>query len=208
MLSNEVRVEPSETTEPETSRHLISPTQRSRKSFYRCADKMLNTRPHLTTLRPSPTTVSFTVSTSLPPQSFAASITHWFLLALRILIGILVILVHLAKYLDPAPSVLAFLSDRLNTISWLQIGVASSITLYLVFLRFHTGMSPRSNHLSFLLRSTIDERLQKNLSLSSAPSVSRQAASRLIIFFRLQRASFLPRKSAIYSFTKLFGALR
>lgn len=113
---------------------------------------MLSTRPHLTTLRPSPTTVSFTVSTSLAPQSLASSISHWLLLGLRIFIGILVTLVHLAKYLDPAPTILAFLSDRLDRIPWLHIGIASSITIYLVFLRFHTGMSSRSSYPSFLLR--------------------------------------------------------
>lgn len=155
-LGNGVGVELSEMPEPETSRHRITPTRRLRILVYQYADKMLNTRPHLTTLRPSPTTVSFTVSTSLPPQSFASSITHWFLLALRILIGIMVVLVHLAKYLDPAPPILAFLSDRLDTTPWLQIGLASSITLYLVFHRFHTGMSSRSRYLRSLSGQNID----------------------------------------------------
>lgn len=169
---------------------------------------MPSTRPHLTTLRPSPTTVSFTVSTSLAPQSFASSVSHWLLLGLRILIGILVVLIHLAKYLEPAPTILAFLSDRLDATPWLHIGIASSITIYLVFLRFHTGMSFRTSYLSSLKRLKINFRLQKNLSWSSAPSVFRQAASRLIISFRPQRASFLLRRFAIFLFTKLFGGLR
>ena len=101
---------------------------------------MLSTHPHLSILRPSPTTVSYIVSTSLPPQSLASHFTHWLFLLSRVLLGTLTLLLLSAKYLDPTPQDLPFLPNSLRTTQWTYIVPLSIGVLLLVFRRFHTGM--------------------------------------------------------------------
>ena len=107
---------------------------------------MLTTRPHFTTLRPSPTTVSYTVSTSLSSESFTTHATHWLILALRIFIGILAIFLLLARY-ESTQLLSSSLSEKIIAVSWTYIAPSSLVALYLVFRRFYTGM-PFNLHVS------------------------------------------------------------
>ena len=169
---------------------------------------MLTIRPRLTVLRPSSTTVSYTVSTSLSSASFTSHATHWFLLALRIFVGALTIFLLVARYLESAQLLSSSLSDSLVAVPWTYIGPSSLGALYLVFRRFSTGISP-----SFPIDNPFacvksDLSLQKSPFWLSALSVSKRAASRLIIFSHPPHASSRRRRSATCSFTKLFEDLR
>ena len=109
---------------------------------------MLTTRPHLTTFRPSPTTVSYTVSTtSLPSESFTfAHATHWFLLSLRVLVGVSAVWVLLARYYHPVEEEAArfglvergLLLD--GGVPWIYLAPSALGVLVLVLRRFGTGM--------------------------------------------------------------------
>ncbi|KAM0796698.1 GPI-GlcNAc transferase complex, PIG-H component-domain-containing protein [Usnea florida] len=82
---------------------------------------MLTTRPHLTTFRPSPSTVSYTVSTASPRQTFPSHLLHHCILLLRILLGFATVTILGAKFFNNAPlPLLAPLSAYLETFSWLQ----------------------------------------------------------------------------------------
>ena len=103
---------------------------------------MLTTRPYLTTFRPSPTTVQFTVSTTLRPQTLASHASHVLLLAIRIVLGFLTVFVLVAKYLGSAPAFPTFLSDSLGAVTWVYIVPISIAILFLVLRRFQTGIHP------------------------------------------------------------------
>lgn len=107
---------------------------------------MLTTRPHLTTLRPSPTTVSYTVSTSLSSESFTNHATHWLIIALRMFIGMLAIFLLLARY-EFTQLLSSSLSEKIIAVPWTYIAPSSLVALYLVFRRFYTGM-PFNLHVS------------------------------------------------------------
>ena len=100
---------------------------------------MPSIRPHLTVLRPSSTTVSFTVSTS-SPQSFASHVTIWLVSGLRVLLAALTLLVLAAKYLHPHSSSLASILNGLDLLPWPYVCTGAAVALFLVFRRFHTGM--------------------------------------------------------------------
>ena len=100
---------------------------------------MLTTRPHLTTLRPSPTTVSFTVSTASRRQTLASQFVHHFLLGLRILFGLTTLAVLLAKSFGNFQYLPLFLSHHIEKAPWSHIGPLSFASFYFVFRRFHTG---------------------------------------------------------------------
>ncbi|KAF6239258.1 hypothetical protein HO173_002519 [Letharia columbiana] len=99
---------------------------------------MLTTPPHLTTLRPSPSTVSYTVSTASPRQTFPSQFLHYFLLLQRILLGLATLLVLYAKTSNPPSPPLAPLSEHLARFPWVQVGPLAFTSLFLVFRRFHT----------------------------------------------------------------------
>ena len=101
---------------------------------------MPSIHPHLTILRPSSTTVSFTVSTSSPPQTFASHVTTWLLLGFRVLLAALTLFVLAAKYLHLHSTFFTCLSDGLDLVSWLYVCTGAAVALFLVFRRFHTGM--------------------------------------------------------------------
>ena len=101
---------------------------------------MPSIRPHLTVLRPSSTTVSFTVSTSSPPQSFASHVTIWLVSGLRVLLAALTLLILAAKYLHLHSSSLACILHGLGLLPWPYICTGAAVALFLVFRRFHTGM--------------------------------------------------------------------
>lgn len=114
---------------------------------------MLTTPPHLTTLRPSPSTVSYTVSTASPRQTFPSQFLHYFLLLHRILLGLSTLLVLYAKTttLDIDTSLIPLLvplSDYLGGYPWVQVGPLAFTSLFVVFRRFHTGMKLGSTSLA------------------------------------------------------------
>ncbi len=100
---------------------------------------MLTTRPHLTTLRPSPTTVSFTVSTASRRETLASQFLHHFLLGLRIVFGLTTLVVLLAKSFEHFQYLPHFLSHQIEEAPWSHIGPLSFASFYFVFRRFHTG---------------------------------------------------------------------
>ena len=100
---------------------------------------MLSTRPYLSTLRPSSTTVSYTVSTSLPPRSLASHATQWLFIALRLIIGFICVFALAVKYLEPISHPFQFVTPILIDVPWTYIAPAVSGVLILVFRRFYTG---------------------------------------------------------------------
>lgn len=101
---------------------------------------MLSTRPHLTTLRPSPSTTSYTVSTASPRHTLASHLLHQLLLLLRILLGLSTSLLLYTKLLPPSPpALLAPLSAYLSSYPWTRIAPLAFTILFLVFRRYHTG---------------------------------------------------------------------
>ena len=106
---------------------------------------MLTTRPHLNTFRPSPSTVSYTVSTASPRQTFASHFLHYFLLLARILIGLATLLVLFTKAFEPSSPQFTSLSTYLTKYPWVQVGPLAFTALFLVFRRFHTGISSSSS---------------------------------------------------------------
>ena len=101
---------------------------------------MPSIRPHLTVLRPSQTTVSFTVSTFSPQQSFAAHLTQWLLLSLRALLALVFSLILATKYFHLHHHLLGPLSAKLDLVPWLYLSASAVLALFLVFRRFHTGI--------------------------------------------------------------------
>ena len=131
---------------------------------------MLTTRPHLTTLRPSPSTVSYTVSTASPRQTIPAQCLHYFLLLCRILTGLATLLVLCTKATTATPPPpLAPLSEHLARFPWVQVGPLAFTSLFLVFRRFHTGKiyiyhlshPPTHTHSLFLAKKKKKERKKK-----------------------------------------------
>ena len=100
---------------------------------------MLTTRPHLTTLCPSPTTISFTVSTASRRETLASQFLHHFLLGLRIVFGLTTLAVLLAKSFENFQYLPYFLSHHIEKAPWSHIGPLSFASFYFVFRRFHTG---------------------------------------------------------------------
>lgn len=101
---------------------------------------MLTTRPHLTTLRPSPTTVSHTASTASPRQTFPSQFLHYVLLLLRLLLALATLLVLCAKLSNTTLAQLPPLSEILSRYPWVQVGPLAFASLFLVFRRFHAGI--------------------------------------------------------------------
>ena len=102
---------------------------------------MLTTRPHLTSLRPSPTTASFTVSTASRNKTLPSQVLRHLLFTLRILLGLATTIVLLAKSWGGFHYLPTFLSDYIETAPWSHIGPLSFASLFFVFRRFHTGIS-------------------------------------------------------------------
>ena len=103
---------------------------------------MLIARAHLTTLRPSPTTVSYTVSTASRRETLPSRAIHAFLLLLRILIGLATLAVLYSKLLKSFRYIPIVVSDAIDEWPWSHVGPLSFASFFLVFRRFHTGTSP------------------------------------------------------------------
>lgn len=104
---------------------------------------MLTTRPRLTILRPSPTTISYTVSTASPCDTLPSRVAHAFLLLLRILLGVATSAIVLSKTFRSFSSYLpSVVSEAIEQWPWSHIGPLSFASFFLVFRRFHTGTKP------------------------------------------------------------------
>ena len=189
---------------------------------------MLTTRPYLNTFRPSPSTVSYTVSTASPRQTFPSQLLHHCILLLRILLGFATITILGAKFFNNPPlPLLAPLSVYLETFSWLQIAPLAFTSLFFVFRRFHTGelfefqYAPPSLFLVTLLLNSdsairftsqltvsFDLIEQKNPSSPSAPSASKLPPSPPPTSSPATRASSPPRRSATSSSMRRFVGLK
>ena len=112
---------------------------------------MLNTRPHLTILRPSPTTVSFTVSTASRRETLASQFLHHFLLGLRVVFGLTTLAVLLAKSFENFQYLPYSLSRQIEEAPWSHIGPLSFASFYFVFRRFHTGRAFPNRHVVLCL---------------------------------------------------------
>ncbi|KAL2054929.1 hypothetical protein ABVK25_004751 [Lepraria finkii] len=102
---------------------------------------MLTTRPHLTTLRPSPTTISYTVSTASRRETLRSKLFHHILLSLRIILGLATLAVLLAKSLDEFHYMLNSWLEYIDKAPWSHVGPLSFASFFLVFRRFHTEES-------------------------------------------------------------------
>ena len=100
---------------------------------------MLTTRPHLTVLRPSSTTISYTVSTSLPLQSIPSYVIHWLVLAIRLIIGSFTFSALFVKYFNVTPSFLDRFWKSIVNVPWIYAVPILFGALFLVLRRFHTG---------------------------------------------------------------------
>lgn len=103
---------------------------------------MLSRRHHLNKIRPSPTTVSYTVSTASPRITLPSLVLHAFLLIVRVLIGLLTLLILYTKAFGPLSSLLDYTSQQIDQYLWSRILPLSFVSLFLVFRRFHTGTAP------------------------------------------------------------------
>lgn len=101
---------------------------------------MLTTWPHLNTLRPSPNTISYTVSTASRRETLSSKLFHHLLLSLRIVLGLATLAVLLAKSLDDFHYMLKSWLEYIDKAPWSHVGPLSFASFFLVFRRFHTGM--------------------------------------------------------------------
>lgn len=106
---------------------------------------MLSPPPHLTTFRPSPTTVSFTVSTAS-----SSRLQHHLLLFLRLVAGLSTLLVVLARGLASPPKFLFPLARYVTALSWTVVGPVVVGSIFVVFRRFHTGTRSTYEFLSYM----------------------------------------------------------
>ena len=99
---------------------------------------MLTSSPRLSTHRPSPTTISSTVSTAPAQESYTAATVHYALYAIRIVLGLLLCLcisIRLTEYEFELPE--AWVAN-IRALAWSRAGPIVGVGLYLVFRRYHT----------------------------------------------------------------------
>lgn len=172
---------------------------------------------HLSILRPSPTTVSFTVSTRSSYHSLPSQALYHFLLILRFLILAATIVILASKLVHPTPPFLETLSVRVTLIPWSYLAPAIFIILFVVFRRFYTGNIPPLHLLVFLMlyfphnrstRTILNPARQKNPSSPSLPSASRRPVSPHLTFSQQQLDSSQLHPFETFSFMKPLGVLR
>lgn len=100
---------------------------------------MLAPRPHLSTNRPSPTTVSFTVSTASQRQTLTSQLAHYILLLLRTILGLSTLSVLYISTFEPPIEALKPVSDRIADVPFSHIAALSFVSFCVVFRRFYTG---------------------------------------------------------------------
>jgi len=171
---------------------------------------MPSIHPHLKILSPSPTTISFTVTTSPPRQSFAAHCIHWFLLGIRALIALVTLLFLASRYLQSEILLSVYISEKLDLIPWSYLGTSSAAILFLTLRRFHIGRScffglfDRTR--GFPICNNAHSALQRNLFLRYERSASRLAVFPPIICCQLLLDSFQRPRSETSLSTRLSGA--
>ncbi|KAL6715311.1 hypothetical protein ACLMJK_007576 [Lecanora helva] len=102
---------------------------------------MLATRPHLSILHPSPTTVRFTVSTASQRRTLTSQLTHALFLLLRILLGLFTTLILYLTIFTPPNKSLTPLATLITSYPTSHTLALSFINYFLVFRRFHTEES-------------------------------------------------------------------
>ncbi len=100
---------------------------------------MLTARPHLSTHRPSPTTVAYTVSNASLRQTLTSQSLHYILLLLRVLLGLSTLLVLYMGIFDTPHQFLTPISDYFADVPFSHIAALSFVSLFVVFRRFYTG---------------------------------------------------------------------
>ena len=102
---------------------------------------MLGTRPYLTTLRPSPTTVSYTVSTASRCSSLASLMLYYIVLSIRMVLGVSILTMLFVKtYEESLPYFLSqYPLAQIHDYPWSHVLPLSFCALFLVSRRFHTG---------------------------------------------------------------------
>ncbi|KAF2169196.1 hypothetical protein M409DRAFT_64944 [Zasmidium cellare ATCC 36951] len=83
----------------------------------------------LTTKRPTPTTVLYTVSTRSPAKTIAARLSHYAFILLRVVVGICVATVLLHEFSNPSPYI-----NGLSALAWLENAILTSPTVQLASL--------------------------------------------------------------------------
>ena len=132
---------------------------------------MLMPRTHLTSHRPSPTTVSYTVSTASHPTTFPSLCIHHAVLLLRLALGLAICTalgVKLSGFelkSEGSQAVFAALGDMVRDRPWSHVGPLGLLGLALVSMRWHKeesllvlrtlGIQTRTLSTSYLLPSTV-----------------------------------------------------
>ena len=132
---------------------------------------MLTTRTHLTSHRPSPTTVSYTVSTASHLTTFPTLCIHHAILLLRLICGLAICVALGTKFFgfkfesEGLLAVLAALGDMARDSPWSQVGPLGIVGLALISTRWHKeesllvlrslGIQTRTLSTSYLLPSTV-----------------------------------------------------
>lgn len=111
---------------------------------------MLTTRPHLTAIRPSPTTVSYTVSTASPQDTLASAALHPALLVLRLVMGIATAFILFIKLFNVSFDGLETFATFIHDQPWSHVAGLGFASFFLVFRRYHTGMAYHSTSASFI----------------------------------------------------------
>ena len=100
----------------------------------------MSRRQRLSIFSPSPTTVSYTVSTASGQESYLSLALHLALYALRIIIGLIVFLCLGVKLTTCNVLGLEILNIYLRALPWSQAWLFTVISFYFVFRRYHTGI--------------------------------------------------------------------
>ena len=100
-------------------------------------------RPRLSTLSPSLTTVSFTVTTARPHDTLPTVAFHGLLFLLRMIVGLAACVMIYTKAFesDSTPASLIQIADYVKATPWSYLGPLVSASLFLVFRRFYTGIA-------------------------------------------------------------------
>lgn len=132
---------------------------------------MLTARTHLTSHRPSPTTVSYTVSTASHLTTFPSLCIHYAVLLLRLALGLAICValgVKLSDYefeTEGLQAVFAALGEVVEDRPWSHVGPLGLLGLALVSMRWHKeesllvlrtlGIQTRTLSTLYLLPSTV-----------------------------------------------------
>ena len=165
---------------------------------------------HLTIHRPSPTTISFTVSTRSTKQCLASQALHYLSLLLRFLLCSSIITMLAAKFLEPTPEGLESVAMWVKGWEWWKLGVGAVGGMVAVSWRFYSGklFLAAGSLRGTMLRKGYCRSEQKNLSLRSPPWVSRPPRSHPLTCYLRPFASSPLLQFETFSYMRHFEGLR